>query len=34
MWNALAGISGDYGVPLAPGRPLRVVPDQQEENRP
>ena len=30
LWNALAGISGDYGVPLASARPLRVVADQQE----
>ena len=33
LWNALAGISGDYGVLLAPSRPLRVVPDEQEENK-
>jgi AcrR family transcriptional regulator len=33
LWNALAGISGDYGVPLAPARPLRALPDQQEGNR-
>jgi AcrR family transcriptional regulator len=33
LWNALAGISGDYGVPLAPSRPLRVVPDEQEGNK-
>jgi len=29
LWNALAGISGDYGVPLGSGRPLRLLPDPE-----
>ncbi len=31
LWNALAGISGSYGVPLGADQPLRLLPNPDQE---